>query len=745
MKRKPTIALLLTFACVYLSAQEVRNNLQENYQITIRRTEEKIMIDGILEEAVWQETDAATDFWMSYPTDDARANADIQTEVMMSYDDNFIYLGITCKGSGPYVIPSLKRDNPNFWQGDAFSVVFDPVNERTNGFSFGVNPAGVQLESLITGQTGTRGSNNRQGINDAWDNKWFVNTQIHDDSWTAEMAIPFKSLRFGEKKTWGVNFIRSHSASNSYHTWSPVPVQFRGVDLGYTGALIWEEAPRKVRNNISIIPYALAGRSKDFEEGTPQTNDFRVGTDAKIAVTSSLNLDVTVNPDFSQVDVDEQVTNLTTVNVRFPEKRLFFLENSDLFENVGIPPMRPFFSRRIGLDEDNNPIPISYGLRLSGNLNPDFRLGVMNIQTRSHETFPGQNYTAVALQRRVLKRSTIKGYFNNRQARGEGKFLYDDYNRTAGLEFEYQSLDGKWRGVGGYGKSFTAGLDQQNYYYNSIIGYDSRQISFYTNLAGVGDNYVADMGFIPRFDHYDASRDTTLRIGFNHWFTRFAYTIYPQQSPKIISHRFSMRNVRDFANDDRLIGNTTEISYRLALRNSSNLEVAFNHDVSNLLFPFDFIEGKPLPAESYEYDYVTVQYRSDRRRLLSMEAGLQLGNFYNGKRTEYSLDLQYRVQPWGNFGLKFVQNELTFPEAYGEESLFLIGPKLEFNFSRSLFWTTFLQYNTQDDNFNVNSRVQWRFQPMSDLFIVYTDNYAVEYWGPKNRGLVLKLNYWLNI
>ena len=103
------------------------------------------------------------------------------------------------------------------------------------------------------------------------------------------------------------------------------------------------------------------------------------------------------------------------------------------------------------------------------------------------------------------------------------------------------------------------------------------------------------------------------------------------------------------------------------------------------------------------------------------------------------------MQPWGNFGLNFVQNELKFPEPYGKESLFLVGPKIEFNFSRNLFWTTFLQYNTQDDNFNINSRIQWRFQPMSDLFIVYSDNYALEFWGPKNRGLVIKLNYWLNI
>lgn len=745
---KPFLYLILLVAPFSLISQTT-NQLQEDYQIPISRTEQKINVDGALDEEIWSRAEKISNFWMSYPTDDQRAAPEIQTEVMMTYDDNFIYIAAICKGGGPYVIPSLKRDNPSFWQGDAFAVLFDPVNERTSGFSFGVNPAGVQTESLITGRTGRRGDQrpgrSPTGVNRAWDNKWYTNAKVSNEQWTTEMAIPFKSLRFGEKGSWGINFIRSHSASNSYHTWSPVPVQFRGVDLGYTGALIWDTAPKKSKSNISVIPYALASGLKDFEEGSATESKFQYGADAKVAVTSNLNLDITLNPDFSQVDVDEQVTNLSTVNVRFPERRLFFLENSDLFENVGIPPMRPFFSRRIGLDEDNNTIPISYGLRLSGNVNKDFRIGIMNVQTKEQEDFLGQNYTSIALNQRVLKRSVIKGYFHNRQSVADGKFQFKDYNRTGGLEFEYQSLDGKWRSVGGYSQAFSDGVKGDNYYYNTIISYNSRTLSFYNNLAGVGNNYFADMGFIPRFNHYDAVRDTTLQIGFNHMYTRLSYAIYPKNTPKIISHTFAARNILDFTNDDQLIGNSSEIEYQLSFRNTSSFSIGLNHDTYNLLFPFDFTDAEPLPTGRYTYDYFSINYRTDQRKLFSLQAGIEMGGFYNGDRTQYSLNLRYRVQPWGNFGLNFVQNELQFPEPYGQESLFLVGPRIELNFSRNLFWTTFLQYNTQSDNFNVNSRLQWRFQPLSDLFIVYTDNYAVEFWGPKNRGLVLKVNYWLNL
>lgn len=748
---------LLTFVLSYfifspISAQDASQaTLQDQYQLSIKKVTEKITIDGELNEQTWQDVEVATDFWMSFPVDDRRVDAEMQTEVRMAYDNNFIYLSAVCFGSDEYVIQTLKRDSPDFWMGDAFGIVIDPVNERTNAFSFSINPAGVQLESLVTGQTGRRGDNSPgrppTGINSAWDNKWFSQVRTYEDKWVAELAIPFKSLRFKASKTvWGINFIRSHTGTNSYHTWSPVPVQFRAVDLGYTGALVWDKAPQKVKNNVSLIPYMLGGYDQNLEDNEAAEFNFRPGLDAKVGITSSLNLDVTINPDFSQVDVDQQVTNLTRFNVRFPERRLFFLENADLFENFGIPPMRPFFSRRIGLDEDGNSIPILYGLRLSGNINKDLRVGLMNMQTQEVEDqSPAQNYTSFAVHQRVLKRSVVRGYFHNRQAMASGEVQKDDYNRTGGLEFNYQSLDGKWRGFAGYGLSFNNGYKDDNYFYNFGGGYDGRNISAYTNLAGVGNNYYADMGFIPRLQHYDALEDTSYHLGFHHWYSRYSYTLYPEKNHKIISHQLELRNIYDATTDWELIGNNLEINYNLRFTNTSSLQLSYSINDANLLFPFSFSSGEPLPAGKYHYSFGELSYVSDIRKLFNFQAGIQYGNFYNGERTQYSLTLKYRTQPWGNFGINFVQNDLDFPAPYENERLFLIGPRVEVNFSRSLFWTTFLQYNTQRDNFNINSRLQWRFQPMSDLFIVYTDNYAVELWGPKTRGLVIKLNYWLNL
>ena len=715
-----------------------------SYQLV--ETTETIKVDGLLTEEIWNMIPVADGFWMSYPVDDRGVEDELRTEVKVTFDEQFLYIGAICFGPDQYVIKTLKRD-AEFWDGDGFGVVIDPVNEKTNGFTFGVTPAGVQTEYLVTGQAGRREDpqpgRTPRGINLAWDNKWFSEVTTLPDRWIVEIAIPFKTLRFDEGKAqWGINFFRRDAGSNSIHTWAPVPIEFNETDLGYTGVLQWNSPPEKATRNLAVIPYVRAGAAKDYEANTPAEFEFQPGLDAKVPVTSSLNLDLTVNPDFSQVEVDEQVINLTLFDIRLPEKRVFFLENSDVFEDFGIPPMKPFFSRKIGLDDEENPIPILYGARLSGNVNKDLRVGVMNLQTRESEQFLPQNYTVASFHQQVLERSVVKGYFHNRDAlRSENP----DYNRNAGLEFQYRSADGRFQTFAGYAKSFSPGLKKKDYFYNTGIGYDNRNLSVYTNLAGMGENYRADMGYVRGQEYYDAERDTSIHVGFHHWYTRFSYTIYQEKSDRIISHEFNGRYIYDGDTAFSMLLNEAEAGYVLKFSSTAQVQVQYNHNVVNLLFPFTFINDEPLPAGIYGYDQVKIGLMSDQRRLFSLLGGVSLGTFFNGTSSQYSFGIKYRAQPWGNFSVNFERNDLKFPDPYGTDMLLLISPRVEINFSRSLFWTTFLQYNTQDDNFNINSRFQWRFQPMSDLYIVYTDNYAVEFWGPKHRALVIKLNYWFNL
>jgi hypothetical protein len=724
-----------------LSAQTINNNnYQQDYQLKINKATDAIKIDGELNEAAWQKAHRIKKFWQKFPVDTGLAQRD--TEVMATYDGNFIYFGIINYDTSYYVIQTLKRDSDP-GDSDGMGIVLDPVNGRTNGFFFAVNPYNVQAEGLLSAS----------GMNDvsfSWDNKWFSQVTRHKDKWIAEVAIPFKTLRYeAGRTTWGVNFVRADLKNNEYSTWTRIPVNLPFFDFGYTGAMIWDASPPAPGTNISVIPYLTGGLSSNKEDGQKTDGELNQGFDAKVALSSKLNLDITVNPDFSQVEVDRQVTNLTRFSIFFPERRTFFLENDDLFSQYGIPPIRPFYSRTIGLDKDGNRIPIYGGLRLTGNLDNKTRVGIMNMQTGKKGDFAAQNYTAVSATRRVLKRSIIKAYYFGREA-----FLSDQqkkdnpldrYGRNAGFELGYTSNNAKIQSWYGFHQSWKHNINNATHYINGGAGYFGRKLTYFVNLDFVGTNYYADMGFIQRIENYDAENDTTIRLGYKSVFSQTSFTMFPKKG-KLNQHSINLNNFSVWNPDGSFNERTTEMIYQLNFKNTSEFSFGVNNQHVNLLFPTAFTEEDPLPKGTYKYSQFGMEYESDGRKKLIIEAGFKTGGFYNGTLQQYQLELRYRVQPWGNFGINFEQNELSFPDPYGKESIFLIAPRVEINFSNNMFWTTFIQYNTQRNNININSRFQWRYKPMSDLFLVYTDNYFSEpFLKNRNRALVFKLNYWLNL
>lgn len=740
---------LITFQFHLFSQSDYLDN-QEKFQIKIGSATGEIQVDGDLSENTWKNADVAKDFWEKWPA--VKPGVNPKTEVRMAYDDNFLYVAFTCYDSSNYIIQTLKRD-VDFFDSDGVSIVLDPVNGRVNGFLFGISPLGVQSEGLLLPSGGN-------SISFDWDNKWFSATKTFQDHWTAEMAIPFKTLRYKEGiKEWGINFIRNEKKGNKYHTWAPVPLQFPGVDLGYTGKMIWEESPKKVKGNVSLIPFVTGSYDQDFEEeGNPKDFKPNAGLDAKIAVSSSLNLDVTINPDFSQVEVDEQVTDLTRFSIFFPEKRTFFLENSDLLTDFGIPPARPFFSRTIGLDEDGETVPILFGMRLSGNLNDAWRIAAMNMQTKSQGEQLAQNYSAVGFQRRFWKRSSLRGIFLNRQAMDGSDIAKNDYSRNAGLEFSYSSDDGQWSTWAGYNQSFKPDIDitDNSGYWTAGFFRQGNNLSVLNSLAGIGTNYYADMGFLGRVLHEDATRDTSIRRGYNQSFSFVNYAFYPKKGI-LNQHEFIWEHYIAFVHDHGLGEHSNEFKWSANFKNSAELDIGVNINTSDVVFPFHFsFTDNPLPAKRYHYTAAGFEYNSDRRKKYNFEASGQYGTFYNGNILTINGGLGLRIQPWGNFNLNAEYNDIDLPDEFGSAQLFLIQSRFEINFTNNLYWTTFVQYNTQAENFNVNSRLQWRFAPMSDFFLVYTDNYLVEEdlqsdkfrissFGPKNRAIVFKVNYWLTL
>lgn len=733
MKDILTVLIFLA-SIICLWGQNVRPN-QERFSIHIKRATERIVLDGLLNEASWQRAEIATDFWQKTPRDDVRAVA--KTEVKVTYDDQMLYVAGICYGTSDWVVPTLKRDE--FWDGDGFAVILDPLNEATTGYMFGTNIYGSQTDVLLGGGSGS------SNYNGEWDNRWYVETNVETDRWTFEIAIPFKTLRFeAGKSVWGINFARNDKQGNYLDIWAQMPRNFWVIDLGYTGKMIWDQAPSKIKGgNIALIPYVTTDYYEDAENDQPAEMGFAAGGDAKIALTSSLNLDLTLNPDFSQVEVDRQVTNLTRFSIFLPERRTFFLENSDIFSGFGIPPVRPFFSRRIGLDEGGNQVPILYGARLTGNVTSSTRVGLLNVQTLETDDQLAQNYTAASFNQRVLGRSTIKGMFINRQSMDEGSFVSGDYGRNASLEFNYQSVDGAWQGWSGYHHSFTPLTDNNNQFWNIGGSYSGKVFSTTLDFVTVGKNYYADVGFVNFLENYDAEKDETIRLGYRLIFFPLEWTFVPKNSNFINSHGFQIENLINLDFDYNLVERSHEMGYSFEFKNSSSFSISAALTETDLRFPFSFTDGVPLPTGRYQYNSYGMEYSSDERKLLQYGFFVGSGAFYNGDITSAGGFVLFRRQPWGNFGMEVEYNGLQFPEEFGQETIWAFSPRAEINFNRNLFWTTFFQYNTQLNRFNINSRLQWRFAPMSDIFLVYTDNSSVDPFTPINKALVFKMNYWL--
>ena len=310
--------LLLLFLLISTSTLFAQKK-NENFKMHIKQSTGAIKIDGVLDENAWFQAAAVSDFMMCNPFDSLCAQ--VRTDVKMTYDDKYIYISAECflKEPGAFVVESMKRDF-SFGVNDNFLVFIDTFEDKTTGFAFGANAAGAQWDGQMS-----EGSK----VNLNWDNKWESATTYKRDSWIFEAAIPFKSIRYkGNVSRWGINFSRYDLKAKEKSAWAPVPRQFPTASLAYAGVLVWDTPPPTPKKNISLIPYVLSGVTANYETKDPTSMRNQIGGDIKVAINSGLNLDMTLNPDFSQVDVDRQQTNLDRFELFYPEKRQFFIENS---------------------------------------------------------------------------------------------------------------------------------------------------------------------------------------------------------------------------------------------------------------------------------------------------------------------------------------------------------------------------------------------------------------------------------
>jgi len=344
---------------------------QDNYR-SIPFLAESVKINGELSDAVWEKVTPFTGFHNHFPADEGLAEQ--QTEVRIFHNQKFLFIGATYFDKEERNnINSLKRDL--YWESmflsDCFGIVLDPFEEGDNGYYFGVNASGVQYDALIGG------INN---LNDSWNTIWRSETSKKGTEKYYEIAIPLDAINFNtQKNTWGIQFFINDTKTNQFSTLVHSPRNFVQYDLRFMEQVHIDNLPKEVGQKFSVLPSIALSYSKD-KVNDLKDNDFTPSIDGQYNITSSLRLDVTLNPDFSQVEVDQQVTNLSRFAINFPERRKFFLENSDLFNNLGTDLSNPFYSRRIGSETN-----ILAGAKLSGNIGKKTRIGLLNVQTKNED------------------------------------------------------------------------------------------------------------------------------------------------------------------------------------------------------------------------------------------------------------------------------------------------------------------------------------------------------------------------
>lgn len=731
-------------------------------ELPIRKAEGLIILDGKLDEPDWQRAAVAKDFYLNFPVD--TTFAPFQTEARLTFDEHNFYISFVCyDDQTPDIVQSLRRDF-NYDNNDNVGFTLGPYNDRINGFFFVITPRGVQMEGTVSGG-GASGDN----FSATWDNKWYSHVEKYEDRWIAEIAIPFKSFRFKSNlKEWNINFIRWDRKRNLSSTWVAVPIQFDSGSFGYSGQLVWEDPSPAATTNISIIPY-VAGLSSVDRQVSPRkrTSDLNAGFDAKIGVTPSLNLDLTVNPDFSQVEVDQQVINLTRFEFRFPERRQFFLENSDLFDQAGYPNARPFFSRRVGLTRDTSDniqqVPILYGARLSGSINKEWRVSALNMLTQEKEELglPNQLYTVATVQRNFWKQSNISVTYVEKQSLGvtrldsikyfnrelwqpkvrnnDTTWVLNDYNRVLTTDLELLSSDNQWYGSFYYSASFDPHLEGKNQSGFGFINYRSRNFQTLYGEAFIQENYNAEAGFVPTRGVYP---------GFQNSFINIDGIFYPD-SKHIVRMGPSLNAEISRIPGGGVTDKSLSLGYGFNFRNTSGLEFNYSVTYQKLTNTFNPIDEDTYTAfqegEIYTWSGVGIEYRSDQRKIFNFSSEVNYGGFYNGNLFNVNGSLNYRYQPIGSVAIRYDYNAIDLPDNYGREKLFLIGPRIDLTFTDKIFLTTFIQYNNLADNINLNARFQWRYKPASDFFVVYTENYLPQHLASKNRALVFKLTYWFNL
>ena len=678
---------------------ELRQHGKRSIQIV--RTERAPLIDGLLDEEVWTNVPVANGFLQRDPNEGMPATE--ETEVRLLYDEQNLYLGIRCFDSHPNEVlaTELRRDNL-FDNDDSFALLLDTFHDHRNGFLFRINPRGAQYDALITEEG--------RDINANWDEKWTVETRIDEEGWSAEIRIPLKSLRFstsGENGSLGIDFERVIRRKNEFTHWNNSSRGFRFEQLSQAGHLTGLE-DIGVGFRVRVKPYIntrLSRRGGD-DRNTNLLGD--VGLEIlKYRVNAALTLDLTANTDFAQTEVDDQIINFERVPTFFPEKRDFFLEGGGTFQFGNVegelsPQIRLYHSRRIGLSQGGMAVPLLVGAKLVGKIGERFTVGFLEVQTDDHQGRPADNFGIFRLKRDLFSRSSVGLFLSNRQAEG------GDYNRLIGIDqnlvfFEHLTITGT------LAKSSSDWVDYKQWFGTFKGEWQDDLLRVGLDYSRVEENFASDIGFINRL----GVRKISPRI--------------------IISPRPKISFIRQFQfgfwydNYGRLEGTGLQSEqYHTILttnfESGSQFRLPPHRQTEDLQRPLRLPGGLVVPPGRYTWWLYPMTYQLNPARRLSgsFQWFFEPGYYGSGRRDRWNFNPVVKFSSNFSAEIRYSINRIRLTEG---KPIYFHQMNNRFNvaFSRKWLTSVLVQYNSTNDLFGINLRLNYIYRPGDDLFIVYND------------------------
>ncbi len=728
--KRPFLLLVIFLIPGYNFAQAVLSNgtaaEKPNAQASVLEKAPKI--DGnVIEDEVWQAIAPMDQLWQSRPYFGEPASE--RTEIRIAYNNQTLFISAVCFDSSPekLVVTDARRD-ASLDNTDAIIFIFDTYNDGQNGFMFGTNPVGVEYDAQVDNEGQGNFNSNRQqggtigGFNLNWDASWTVKTHVGDYGWTAEFAIPLRTIRYnpGENKTWGLNIRRNIRKTNEIAYWSPLPIQFDLKRLSLAGKL--RGLNLKNPKNLKVIPYVLGEVAKDFEVENPESEfDADFGVDVKYGLSTNLTLDLTYNTDFAQVEVDDQQVNLDRFNLFFPEKRPFFLENAGLF-SVGSPgEVDLFFSRRIGIGENGQQVPIVGGARLSGKINKT-NVGFLSMFTESIDNgeslITGNNFTVTRVNHEFGNRSALGAAFINRQGT-EG--LDDDFNRTFAVDGKY-GIGQKARLVGYFAKTVTPGIDEDEHSFQLIGKYEWNGLNVDLGYTEVGEGFNPEVGFLGR-----------------NAFRKPNFFIMKRIRPKNFIGMLELRphiSYRSYWNFDGFqITSFLHIDNHWEWKNGIELHTGFNITSEGVVEDFEISKGVTVPAGTYNHAESQIVFFTNPSKNVSVNIRSIIGGFFGGTRANNTGTLRFRFGDRFNSEFSLSHNDIKLPN--GDFTTDIFRSRIAYSFTPSIFVQSLIQYNSVVDQWTANVRFGWLQKANTGLFIVFNEA-RDDFIGVRNRNLIVK-------